>query len=109
MRINLSPVIMDAMLTVTKAGDILTINGVQYDFSVLPDGATLPVRWEEGPDGEPVFIDAVGCPMIRHDVHRVGGDLHVTLTLPCGYAASEAARFPAPIINPADGPITLPE
>lgn len=109
MHINLSPQVRPDTLTVTKAGEVLTINGTEYDFSVLPDGGTLPVRWVDGEDGQLVFVDAVGCPSIKQDVTRIGGELHVTLILPIGHDASEAARFPASIINPPDGPIVLPE
>ena len=41
-QISLSPVRMDAELTVFCAGDTMTINGVAYDFGPLPDGSTLP-------------------------------------------------------------------
>ena len=83
-------------LAVTKTGDALTINGVAYDFTQLPDGATLP-------------REAVDCEYIASDVTRVNGEIELTLLLPITPQASEAARFPAPITVTADGPITLPE
>jgi hypothetical protein len=96
MKITLSPQRRDDSLQVIKSGDTLTINGTAYDFSVVPDGATLP-------------RDAVDCPWLASDVERIDGVLHLTLLLPNSATASEAARFPAPIINPADGALELPQ
>jgi hypothetical protein len=96
MQIILSPQRRDDTLTVTKQGDTLTINGTAYDFSVIPDGATLPK-------------DATDCAWLASDVERIDGVLHLTLLLPHGASASQAARFPQPIINPADGVLELPQ
>lgn len=95
MKINLSPQRRDDTLIVIKENDTLTIDGVDYDFSVIPDGATLPK-------------DAIDCKWIVSDVERINGELEFTLLLPHGAEASEAARFPVPIINPADGILELP-
>ena len=96
MKINLSPQRRDNTLTVVKQGDTLTINGTAYDFSVIPDGATLPK-------------DATDCAWLASDVERIDGVLHLTLLLPYGANASEAARFPQPMINPANGELELPK
>ena len=96
MKINLSPQRRDETLTVIKQGDTLTINGTAYDFSVIPDGATLPK-------------DATDCAWLASDVERIDGVLHLTLLLPHGANASKAARFPQPIINPANGELELPK
>ena len=96
MKITLSPQRRDDTLTVIKQGDTLTINGTAYDFTQLPDGGTLPA-------------DAVDCEYIVGSVDRVDGELELTLLLPHGANASEAARFPEPIINPADGELELPK
>jgi hypothetical protein len=96
MKIILSPQRRDDTLTVIKQGDTLTINGTAYDFSVVPDGATLPK-------------DATDCAWLASDVERIDGVLHLTLLLPHGANASQAARFPQPIINPADGVLELPQ
>ena len=96
MKINLSPQRRDDTLAVTKQGDILTINGTTYDFSQLPDGGTLPA-------------DAVDCEFVIGSVDRVNGELELTLLLPHGPNASEAARFPEHIIDPADGEVELPK
>jgi hypothetical protein len=96
MNITLSPQRRDDTLTVTKQDNTLTINGTAYDFSVIPDGATLPK-------------DATDCAWLASDVERIDGVLHLTLLLPHGANASQAARFPQPIINPADGVLELPQ
>lgn len=96
MKINLSPQRSDNTLQVIKNGDALTINGEVYDFSVVPDGATLP-------------SSAVDCKWLASDIERVDGELNLTLHLPHGANASEAARFPQPIINPANGVLELPQ
>jgi len=96
MKISLSPQRRDDALTVVKAGDTLTINDAVYDFSVIPDGATLPAA-------------ATDCPFIAGPVERVAGDLQLTLILPLAGGASEAARFPQPLIDPTDGTVELPQ
>ena len=96
MKIALNPQRRDDALTVSKQGDTLTINGEELDFSQLPDGATLPKY-------------AVGNPFIVSDVERIDGELHLSLLLPYGRGASNAAKFPEPIINPADGELEFPQ
>ena len=95
MKINLSPQRRDDTLMVNKTGDKLTINGVEYDFTDLPDGATLPP-------------DAVDCEYVIDKVERIDGELHLTLLLPHGASAPHETRFPEPIVDPADGPLPLP-
>jgi hypothetical protein len=96
MKINLSPQRRDDALTIIKNGDVLTINGTEYDFTQLPDGGTLPA-------------EAVDCEFVIGSVNRVNGKLELTLLLPHGASASEAARFPEPIIDPANGEVELPK
>lgn len=96
MHINLSPFRSDKSLSIEKLGNTFTINGVTYDFTALPDGATLPAS-------------AINCEFIVGPVERIDGVLHLTLLLPHGADASEAVRFPEPIINPPDGPLELPQ
>ena len=95
MLINLSPIRSDRTLEITKTNDTLTINSVPYDFSQLPDGATLP-------------NEAIGCEWIVSDVHRVNGQIELTILLPHGADASESARFPTPITMTTDGQVVLP-
>ena len=96
MKITLSPQRRDDTLEVTKSGDTQTINGTAYDFSVVPEGATLP-------------RGAVDCIWLVSDVERIDGVLHLTLILPHGAGASYAARFPNPLLDPADGILELPQ
>lgn len=95
MRISLSPQRRDVTLAIVKAGDVLTINGHSFDFSALPNAATIPA-------GE------VPCEWIVGPVERVSGALQLTLVLPHGPSPSQAVAFPAPIIDPPDGVINLP-
>jgi len=95
MKLTLTPMRHDGTLTLHRAGDVLTINGEAFDFSPLPDGATLP-------------REAVDCAWLASDVERIEGTLHLTLLLPHGADAPEETRFPAPITLTADGPVILP-
>lgn len=96
MKINLSPQRRDDFLNITKQNDTLSINGTAYDFSQLPDGGVLPA-------------EAVDCEFIVDSVNRINGELELTILLPHSANASESARFPQPIINPADGELELPK
>ena len=96
MIIKLQPQRSDASLKVSKRSDVLTINGERYDFRGLPEGAVLP-------------SSAVECDFVVGDVTRLNGDLIVTLLLPCGPEASDAANFPFDIVSPPDGNVSLPQ
>ncbi|QXI45526.1 tail fiber assembly protein [Pseudomonas wayambapalatensis] len=74
---------------------MLTINNIALDFARLPDGATLPAEAVSG-----------GC--VMDPIERVEGKLIVTLRLPHAADAPESARFPADILDPAEGQIQLP-
>jgi len=95
MQITLSPIRADTPLTLSRAGEVLTVNGTPHDFSPLPDGAVLP----EG---------ATGCPWIIGAVTRTGGVLQLTLLLPHGPDAPQETRYPAPLTLTGDGPVALP-
>lgn len=95
MHITLSPQRSPATLSANKQGDTLTINGVDYDFTGVPDGATLPAS-------------AVSCEFITGNVERINGVLQLTLLLPHGANPSQAVALPTPLINPADGVLELP-
>lgn len=96
MHITLIPQRRDDTLTVSKSGDTLTINGTPFDFSVIPDGATLPAS-------------AVDCEFITGNIERINGVLQISLILPHGPNPSQAVAFPAPLINPLDGVLELPQ
>lgn len=96
MIIYFTPQQRDDSLTITKSGDSLNINGTEFDFTAVPEGGVLPRA-------------AVDCEHLASDVTRTGGRITLTLLLPLGPNASEAARFPEPINNPADGEVELPQ
>ena len=80
MKIKLSPVRSDSEpLIASVEGDVITVNGVEYDLSPLGPGEELPA---------PVPFSGS---IIRDD----GGILHLTLLLPHGANAPEETRFPA--------------
>jgi hypothetical protein len=95
MHITLTPARSDVPRRLHRAGDVLTVDGERFDFSGLPDGATLP-------------RDAVQADWLASDVERVAGVLRLTVILPHGADAPDATRFPAPVIDPPDGDIALP-
>lgn len=95
MRISFSPQRRDETVTVVKTGDILTINGDAFDFSDLPDGATIPAG-------------AVPCEFIAGPVERIEGELHLMLLLPHGPSPEPWQAFPEPVIDPPDGSLDLP-
>ena len=96
MKITLIPQRRDDSIIVSKQGDTLTINGIAYDFSVIPDGATLPAS-------------AVDCEYITGNVERINGVLQISLIIPHGPNPSQAVAFPVPIINPANGVLEFPQ
>ena len=85
----------DTPLELSRTGDTLTINGDTFDFSGLPDGATLPP-------------EAIDSDWFSGPVERIGGVLHISLILPHGANAPEETRFPAPITLKKDGQVDLP-
>ena len=96
MHIKLSPQRRDDQITVIKSGDTLSVNGEVFDFSAIPEGATLPA-------------DAISSEFFSGPVERIDGVLHLTLTLPHGANPVEAVAFPADSVNPPDGEIELPK
>ena len=102
MKLVLTPVRMDAALTVMVSGDLLTLDGVALDFAPLPPGAVLP-------------RSAIASPWIAGDVTRAAeGLLTVPLILPHGPVPwppteeAEAVTHPAPIYTSDPGPVVLP-
>lgn len=94
MIINLSPQVRYDTLTMSVDGDVLTINGEQYDFGPLPEGAELPG-------------DAVDSPFVAGVVTRVAGELHLTVILPIGDNATEDQTSPKPV-SITSGEVPLP-
>ncbi len=94
MQISFSPCRRDEPLTLSKSGDVLTINGEAFDFSGIPDGASLP-------------REAVSCEFLASDVERVDGVIHLAMILPHGATAPQGTLFPEPI-SAGDGDMELP-
>ena len=95
MHITLSPVRLDEPLAATRAGDVLTLNGEAFDFTQLPEVATLPA-------------EAIDSDWIVGPVSRIDGELHLTLRLPHGPNPRQAVAFPEQVHVTEDGPVALP-
>lgn len=97
MLINLSPVFLGERITVSTAGDVVTINGTDYDFGPLEIGAVLPAA-------------AVDPERFVGEIRRdTAGNLVMTIVYGHALEASEQARFPLPITTTGDGPVHLPD
>lgn len=98
MIINLSPTPSDEEApVVVVTGQVITVNGEDFDFGIVPAGYTLP----RGAVDSPWFENSE---VIRdHD-----GNLTVTMRFPYPDGAGEDMRFPAPITVTEDGPLDLP-
>lgn len=94
MKIRLSPQRCDAQLHLAQEGDTLFINEEPFDFSQIPEGATLPCH-------------AIQSEWIVSDVLRKNGELCLTLLLPHGASAPDETLSPATIIT-QDGEVPLP-
>lgn len=98
MKISLTPVRMDETLTASVMGDILIVNGLLLDFSMLEEGSVL-------------LPGAVDSDWIRGVVARVDGEIHLMLAVPHGADAPQETRFPAERNTPmtiVDGLVPLP-
>ena len=96
MIIKLSPVRSNEAIEVVKTGDTLAINDETFDFTELPEGATLP--------SEAIESDHFAGP-----VERINGELRLTLRLPHDHNPSQSVAFPQPITVNVDGPVELPQ
>lgn len=94
MRLILQPQRRDDDLSLSVAGDVLTVNGEEYDFSVIPNGGTLP-------------SDATASDMIG-PVDRIAGEIRAVMVLPHGANPPPEVAFPEAIVVSKDGPIALP-
>ena len=86
MQISFSPMRRDDRPELSVAGDVLTVNGEDFDFSGVPDGATLP-------------RGAVACDWLASDVERTGGGA-ASDPDPAARAQSAAGRaFSGPVVR----------
>lgn len=97
MQITWSPMRSDQTLSLSKSGDVLTVNGEVYDLTVIEEGDVLP---RNAVVGElEVFLAS--------EITRVAGVLHLTLRVPHGPDAGPGARSISSI-TANDGVIDLP-
>jgi len=91
LKLNLSPIRSDdEQSTVSWQAPVFTVDAVEYDLSLLEDGATAQ---------HPVL----------GKVSRTGDDYECTIRLGHGPNAPHETRFPAPIVlENHNGPIELP-
>lgn len=95
MKLILSPQRRDELLVASVDGDLLTLNGQEYDFAQIPEGGQLP-------------MEAIACDLFVGPVERLNGELVVRLVLPLGPAPSIEAAFPGPITI-ATGRVNFPD
>lgn len=95
MNLTFSPIRRDDRLTLSRMGDVLIINGQAFDFTDIPEGASLP-------------REAITSGWIAGDVSRENGELTIPLILPHGAQARAETLFPDPITLTKDGPVSLP-
>lgn len=96
MKIILVPQQSSAELVLSREGDSLWLNGEEFDFSPLTEGATLP--WKAMPMDK--FAD---------DANRVDGQLILSVYMPYKDPdAHESIRFPDPVVMTEDGHVPLP-
>lgn len=96
MKIILSPQRRDDTLEVVKNGDVLTVNGEEFDFSLIADGDTLP-------------REAIDSIWFAGPVDRIGGELILTLLFPNPWNYSQEQAFPVPLENVLDGLVAFPQ
>lgn len=96
MKINLRPQRRDDQVSFFVRGDMLMINGEQFNFSPIEEGDILPQR-------------AVSSEWVAGDVTRENGEIELTLLLPNPWNYSPEQAFPVPIHMTVDGVVPLPE
>lgn len=96
MRINLTPQRRDDTLEVIKNGDVLTVNGEDFDLSPIGEGDTLPAS-------------AVSSVWFFEKIDRINGELILTLFLPNPWNYSPQQAFPTPLTDVPDGEVMFPQ
>ena len=96
MKIILSPQRRDDTLMVIKAGDVLTINYEEFDFSFIGEGDTLPRA-------------AIDGFWFAGNIERLNGELTLTLLFPNPWNYSAEQAFPVPLLAVPDGLVVFPK
>lgn len=94
MILNLIPQFGRPEITVSVAGDVLTIDSEAFDFADLDEGSTLPAG-------------SVGHELMPMPITRTDGQVIVPLILPIGDRAPIESQSPV-TLTVGDGPVTLP-
>lgn len=95
MIIKLSPQRRDDTLTVFKTGEVLTVNGEDFNLAPVGEGDTLPNA-------------AIASFWFAGDVDRINGELVLTLCLPLPWNYSQEQAYPVPLVDVPDGPVVFP-
>lgn len=95
MLIKLLPQRREDTLVVKKSGHVLNVNGEDFDFSPMTEGATLPRA-------------AIASEWFTGDVEMINSELIVSLRLPLPANYSPEQAFPVPLENVPDGPVVFP-
>ena len=90
-RISYSPQYGTQDITISKQGEVLTLNGETFDFSALEEGAEIDTE----------------CRHIVGTVKRLNGNIHITILLPHGVNSYFAPTEPQEVM--VDGDIALPD
>lgn len=117
-KIKLSPVACNKVLSECRVqGDVLYINGEDYDFSQLEEGETLvnmsTITYDE--TGKPQEVPgAIDNFFIQGDIERKDGYIYLTIITPVFSRSSYESRFPYESTNGVvtiekDGPVPIPD
>lgn len=96
-KINFTPQVSDAKLEMSKSGEALIINGVDVDFSDMPDGADYPA-------------EAIESDFVSGGISKVDGVVHMTIIMPYIHTDDipESVSYPSGVFVEQDGRISLP-
>lgn len=99
MKIVFWPAIIEESLVASVSGDVLTINGKEFDFSPMGEGMQLP-----GDAANSFWI-------VNEAITRIDGVVTVTVKLPVHWDTPESVRSPkVPMYTVVtDGPVGLPD
>lgn len=96
MIIKLSPKRRDDRLEVIKSGNVLNVNGEDFNFSQIGEGDTLP-------------RSAIQSEWFAGDVEKLNGEITLTLLLPNPWNYSPEQAFPADLVSVPDGIVVFPQ
>lgn len=110
MRIEFSP--QDTMdwseTAIRRSGSVLTINGEDIDLTGVAAGERLYNSQQWQPEELEPSAVMFTHPDIVGDIEVTEAGPVVRVRMPIPTVATPEARFPEPIVDPADGPIALP-